>query len=150
MCFNITEMTWSELPLQQLQWSKRCNGTLICFSGWIHKFVLHWCSWDSSVCLWIHWIWLLIQIICQEITLDGSCTFDQHEDRSWIPPRIINERHQFKIFCRCCGKNVFKDPADYDDDDGLISSFGTLEDVMPLLLMACYYHRLKSAVIFGT
>ena len=47
----------------------------------------------------------------------------------------------FKSVCRCCGKNVFKDPD--GDDEGFVSSFGTLEDTMLSLPMACYYHRLK-------
>ena len=34
----------------------------------------------------------------------------------------------FKIICRCCRKNAFKDLD--DDDEGFVSSFGTLEDVM--------------------
>ena len=54
----------------------------------------------------------------------------------------------FKVICRCCGKNVFKDPD--DDDDGFVSSFGTLKNAMMSLNMACYYHRLKSVVAFGT
>ena len=54
----------------------------------------------------------------------------------------------FKIVWRCCGKNVFKDPD--DDDEGFVSSFVTLEDAMLSLPMACYYHRLKSIVMFGT
>ena len=55
----------------------------------------------------------------------------------------------FKIICRCCRKNVFKDPVD-DDAKGLLSSFGTLEDPILSLPIACYYHRLKSAEMFGT
>ena len=54
----------------------------------------------------------------------------------------------FKTICRCCGKNVFKDPN--DDDNGFVSSFSTLEDVMLSLPVACYYHRLKSVVMFDT
>ena len=54
----------------------------------------------------------------------------------------------FKIVCRCCGKNVFKDLD--DDSEGFLSSFDILEDAMLSLPMACYYHRLKSVVIFGT
>ena len=54
----------------------------------------------------------------------------------------------FKILCRCCEKNDFKDPD--DDDEDFISSFATLEDAMLSLPMACYYHRLKSIVMFGT
>ena len=47
----------------------------------------------------------------------------------------------FKIVCRCFGKNVFKDPD--DDDKGFASSFATVENTMLSLQMACYYHRLK-------
>ena len=54
----------------------------------------------------------------------------------------------FKIICRCCEKNVFKDPD--NDVKGFVSSFGSLEDAMLSLPMACYYHRLKSVVMFGT
>ena len=54
-----------------------------------------------------------------------------------------------EIVSRCCEKNVFKDPDD-DDDEGFISSFVTLEDAMLSLPMACYCHRLKSVVMFGT
>ena len=54
----------------------------------------------------------------------------------------------FKIVCRCCEKNVFKDPDD-NDDEGFVSSIATLKDTMLPLPMACYYHRLKSVVIFG-
>ena len=43
---------------------------------------------------------------------------------------------------------MFKDPD--DNDEGLASSFGTLEDAMLSLLMAYYYHRLKSVMMFGT
>ena len=40
---------------------------------------------------------------------------------------------------------------DHDDDDkGFLSSFGTHEDAMLSLPMACYHHRLKSVVMFGT
>ena len=49
----------------------------------------------------------------------------------------------FKIVCRCCGNNVFKDPYD-DDDEGFVSSFDTLEYAILSL------HRLKSVVMFGT
>ena len=42
----------------------------------------------------------------------------------------------FKIVCRCYGKNVFKDPD--DDSEGFVSFFGTLEDAMLSLPMACY------------
>ena len=55
----------------------------------------------------------------------------------------------FKIFCRWFGKNAFKVPCD-DNLEDLVSSFGTLEDDMLSLPMACYYHRLISVVIFGT
>ena len=55
----------------------------------------------------------------------------------------------FKIACRCFEKNVFKDPDD-DDDEGFVSSFATLEDATLSLPMACYHHRLKSFVMFGT
>ena len=55
----------------------------------------------------------------------------------------------FKILCRCCGKNVFKDHAD-NDSEGMESSFGTLEDSMLSLSMACHYHKLISIVMFGT
>ena len=55
----------------------------------------------------------------------------------------------FKIVCRCCGKNIFKD-HDEDDDEGYVSSFGTLEDAMQSLSMSCYYHRLKSVVLLKT
>ena len=45
----------------------------------------------------------------------------------------------FKITCRCCGKNVFEDSDDDDDDDddddGFVSSFATLED-------ACQWHAI--------
>ena len=54
----------------------------------------------------------------------------------------------FKINCRCCEKNVFKDPD--DDDKGFILSFATLENAMLSLPMACHFHRLKSVVLFGT
>ena len=50
-----------------------------------------------------------------------------------------------KIVCRCCEKNVFKDLDDNDDED-FVSSFGTLDDSMLSLQMACYYHRLESVV----
>ena len=55
----------------------------------------------------------------------------------------------FKIICRCYGRNLFKDPDD-DDDEGFVSSFTTLEDAMLALPMAKYYYRLKSVVMFGT
>ena len=55
----------------------------------------------------------------------------------------------FKIVCRCCGKNDFKDPND-DDDEGFVSSFGTHEYAMQSLPMACYYQRLKSVLLFKT
>ena len=42
----------------------------------------------------------------------------------------------FKIVCRCCGKNVFKDHND-DDSEGLVSSFGTLENAMLSMPMTC-------------
>ena len=54
----------------------------------------------------------------------------------------------FMVVCRCCRKNVFKDPD--DDDEGFVSSVGTLDDAMLSLSMACYYHRLKSIVISST
>ena len=54
----------------------------------------------------------------------------------------------FKIVCKCCGKNTFKRPD--VDDKGFVSSFATLEDEMMSLPMACYFHSLKSFVIFGT
>ena len=53
----------------------------------------------------------------------------------------------FKIICRCCGKNIFKNP---DDDEGFVSFFGTIDDAMLSLPKACYYHRLKSVVFFQT
>ena len=43
---------------------------------------------------------------------------------------------------------MFKDP--YDDNEGFVSSFATLEDAMLSLPMACYYYRLKSDVLSGT
>ena len=43
---------------------------------------------------------------------------------------------------------MFKGPD--DDDEGLVSFFGTLEDAMLSLPMACYYHRLTSFLMFGT
>ena len=43
---------------------------------------------------------------------------------------------------------MFKDTE--DNDEGLVSSFGTLEDAMLSLPMVCYYHRLKSVVMVGT
>ena len=55
----------------------------------------------------------------------------------------------FKIVFTCCGKNVFKD-FDDDGDDGFVSYFATLEDAVLSLPWACYYHRLSSAVLFGT
>ena len=54
----------------------------------------------------------------------------------------------FKIVCRYCEKNVFKDP-DFDDEC-FVSSFGTLEHAMLSLPMVCYYNKLKSVVMFGT
>ena len=54
----------------------------------------------------------------------------------------------FMIVCRCCRKNVFKDPD--DDDKEFVSSFGTLENAMLSQPMACYFHRLKSVVMFKT
>ena len=33
-----------------------------------------------------------------------------------------------KIGCKCCGKNVFNDS--HDEEEGFVSSFGTLEDEM--------------------
>ena len=54
----------------------------------------------------------------------------------------------FKIVCRCCGMNVFKDSD--EDSKGLISSFGTLGETLLSLLMACYNHRLKLLVMLGT
>ena len=53
-----------------------------------------------------------------------------------------------KNVCRYCKKNVCKDPD--EDYEGFLSSFATLEDAMLSLPMACYYHRLKSVVMFGT
>ena len=55
----------------------------------------------------------------------------------------------FKIICRCHGKNVFKYPYD-DDTKGFVSSFGTLESAMLSLSMTCHCHRLNFIVIFGT
>ena len=55
----------------------------------------------------------------------------------------------FTTVCKCCRKNVFKDPDD-DDDEGFVSSFATVEDPMLSLPKACYHHRLKSVVLFGT
>ena len=52
----------------------------------------------------------------------------------------------FKIACNFCGKIVFEDTD--DDDKDFVSSFGTLEDAMLSLPMACYYHRL--VVVFCT
>ena len=43
----------------------------------------------------------------------------------------------FKIICRCCGKNVFKYPD--DENEGFVSSFGNLEDATLSLPMACDY-----------
>ena len=43
---------------------------------------------------------------------------------------------------------MFKDPD--NDDEGFISSFGTLEDEMLSLPITCSHHMLKSVVIFGT
>ena len=43
----------------------------------------------------MHWIWLIIQISHQKNTLDKSCTVGQHEDRSSIWPRSINEWNPF-------------------------------------------------------
>ena len=54
----------------------------------------------------------------------------------------------FKIICRCYGKNVFKNSD--DDDKGFVSSFGILEDAKQSLPIACYYCRLKSVVMFDT
>ena len=54
----------------------------------------------------------------------------------------------FKIFCRCCGKNVLKDPD--DDSERFLSAIDTLEDAMLSLPKACYFHWLKSVVMFGT
>ena len=55
----------------------------------------------------------------------------------------------FKIVCRCCRRNVLKDPDD-DDDEDFVLFFHHLEDVMPSLSMACYYHWLISVVMFST
>ena len=49
----------------------------------------------------------------------------------------------FKIVCRCCWKNVFKDPD--DNDEGFVLSF-FLEDAM----LSLPVDRLKSDVMFGT
>ena len=54
----------------------------------------------------------------------------------------------FKIVFRFFGKNVFKDPN--NDNEGFVTSFIVLEEAMLSLLMACYSHRLKSAVMFKT
>ena len=54
----------------------------------------------------------------------------------------------FKLVCRRCRKNVFKNPD--DNDEGFVSSFGTLEDATLSLPKACYYHKLNLVVLFGT
>ena len=59
----------------------------------------------------------------------------------------------FKLVCKCCEKNVFKDLDDDDDDDddeGFESLLATLKNAMMSLPMLCYLCRLKSVVIFGT
>ena len=53
-----------------------------------------------------------------------------------------------KMDYKCCGKNVFRDPAE-NDSEGLVSSFGILEDAMLSLPMAFYYHRLNSVAMLG-
>ena len=45
----------------------------------------------------------------------------------------------------CSGMNVFKDND--EDSEDFISTFGTLEDAMLSLSMACFYHRLYSVVM---
>ena len=56
--------------------------------------------------------------------------------------------NNFKIVGRLCAKNVLKDP--YYDEEGLVSSFDTLDDAMLSLPMTCCYHSLKSVVMLGT
>ena len=52
----------------------------------------------------------------------------------------------FKIVGKCCGKNVFNNPNDNNED--FVSFFATLENAMLSLLIACHYHRLKSVVLY--
>ena len=40
--------------------------------------------------------------------------------------------------------------SDDDDDEGFVLSFCILKDAMLSLPMACYFHRLKSVVLFDT
>ena len=83
---------------------------------------------NPFVCIWMHWNWLLFQICHQEkplmeVTLLANMRIEVRFDQGPSMNGI-----NFKIICRWCRKNVFKDPD--DDDDRFVSSFGTLDDVL--------------------
>ena len=128
----------------------RCEYTQNCFSRWIQEFILHWCSWDPSICIWMDWIEFLIQ----EYIIDENNPIVQHEDRYWMKQWTIIRNGpsmcsiHFQILCRCCDKNVFQDPAD-DDLESVVSLYGNLWDAMFALSTACYYHRLKSILMLN-
>ena len=138
-------MSWSKPSLQQLQRSK-C--TLICFSEWIHEFVLHWYSWYSwSAFKCLENDSLFKSVIKKSPLMEVAFFASTRIEVGFDQGPSINGIN-FKIVCRCCRKNVFKVPD--EDSKSIVSTFGTLEDTMLSLPIACYYHWLKSGMMFGT